>query len=85
MRGQATRTRTFYTLDRKILPGMHRSESATPFPDIANYEEMLQTAITLAEDFDYVRVDLKLGNWWRLDMGGGGGERPLPQNILTAK
>jgi len=57
-RKQATRARTFFDLNRKFLPGIHRSEEQRPFPEVENYQEMLSVATRLAADFDYVRVDL---------------------------
>ncbi len=57
-RKQATRARTFFGLDRKFVPGIHRNEEQRPFPEVENYEEMLSIATRLAADFDYVRVDL---------------------------
>ncbi len=57
-RRQATRARTFFDLQQQFLSGIHRSEEERPFPEVDNYDEMLEVATQLAADFDYVRVDL---------------------------
>ena len=41
-----------------MLPWIYKSAESRPFPEIENYDKMLEIAKTLASDFGYVRVDL---------------------------
>jgi len=65
-RGTPEHHRTFYDGERNIVQhlgqgirvGGDTPNLLTPFPDIDNYAEMLGAVLTLAEDFDHVRIDM---------------------------
>lgn len=64
-RGTPQHHRSFYNVNRKLVDWVDADVSIddapnrqTPFPDIDNYDEMLQAVLALAEDFDHVRIDM---------------------------
>jgi hypothetical protein len=55
----SSHNRTFYTTDLKVLPYINKYPNKfRKFPEVDNFNEMLQLAIKLSEDFTYSRVDL---------------------------
>ncbi|NNE90833.1 MAG: hypothetical protein HKN23_04230 [Verrucomicrobiales bacterium] len=64
-RGTSNHHRTFYDGERNIVEHLgqpiqidDKPNLRTPFPGIDNYDEMKQAVLTLAEDFDHVRIDM---------------------------
>ena len=64
-RGTPDHHRTFYDGERNIVEHLgqgiqidDKPNHMVPFPEIDNYEEMLDAVLTLAEDFDHVRIDM---------------------------
>jgi len=51
--------RTFYDTKMHVLPYVNKYPNKfRAFPEITNFDEMLQLALNLSEDFSYSRVDL---------------------------
>ena len=64
-RGTTEHHRTFYDGERNIVEHLgegiridDKPNHLVPFPDIDNYNEMREAVLTLAEDFDHVRIDM---------------------------
>ena len=92
-RGTPEHHRTFYDGECNIVEHLgqgiridDKPNNMVPFPDIRNYDEMLDAVLTLAEDFDHVRIDMyeAEGNIYFGEMtfsDGGGRSRCHPQEF----
>ncbi|MDF1816080.1 MAG: ATP-grasp fold amidoligase family protein, partial [Verrucomicrobiales bacterium] len=92
-RGTPNYHRSFYNENRELIDWKGQDiqlefapNHQTPFPDIENYDEMLEAVVSLAEDFDHVRVDMYQVNG-RIYFGeltfsqGGGRSRWSPREF----
>jgi hypothetical protein len=92
-RGTPEQHRTLYDVDRKIVE--HQDQDVlidevpshhTPFPDVGNYDELIKAVLTLAEDFDHVRIDMYHTNgrnfFGEMTFSDGGGRsRTTPRDF----